>query len=642
MNSQIVPMRSLRPLVFFIAALASLLWTHSVGANPPAVTSNADNAGNLNTLRAAIAAAADGDTITFDASLNGNTITLVQGELVIDKNLTITGPADCSLAIIGGNVNNPLASRVFHVTQPQGNDLRTFQISGLQIQGSVTGANGAAGTGLAPNGAAGSPPTPVVGQLPPRGGGGGILCELTTKLIVTNCYFLNCHATGGSGGNAYSNSGLGNGGDGAGACGGAIYSLGDSYLTDCTFYGNTANGGNGGGGAQGGAGGSGASAAGGAVTIGYHNETNLKILNCTFFNNSVIGGNGGNGGNGYVSLTQALPSDGGAGGDAGQAIGGALEVWVAVEPPTGMDHSTVYQNYCTAGTAGTGGAGFHGGNNGANGQASDARGCGLYLDNKKPPVSNTIFAGNSCTASWQPVLGPDVFGPVDSTGFNLVGTTDANSSGWQTGSGGHDLLGMITTTFPINPVLGSFQINGTGDMPTLAPITGSPAIDAGTQGKMVTDQNGQARPIVFSGIVNGGDGSDIGAVELISDYTSWCQSFGPGFVDTAPGDDPDHDGMTNQQEYAFGTDPTSGASFSKITAGIDSTGSLTFTYARRDPALSGLVYKVFTSTDLQSWVEDAGATQVASAPNANHVETVTVTLSFVPSGGKLFVRMQAQ
>ena len=43
-------------------------------------------------LRQAIATAASGDTINFDASLNGQTITLTSGELGINKNLTITGP----------------------------------------------------------------------------------------------------------------------------------------------------------------------------------------------------------------------------------------------------------------------------------------------------------------------------------------------------------------------------------------------------------------------------------------------------------------------------------------------------------------------------------------------------------------------
>src|SRR6266567_7292294 len=43
--------------------------------------------GSAGTLRAQVAAAAAGDTIAFDPSLSGQTITLGQGEIVINKSL---------------------------------------------------------------------------------------------------------------------------------------------------------------------------------------------------------------------------------------------------------------------------------------------------------------------------------------------------------------------------------------------------------------------------------------------------------------------------------------------------------------------------------------------------------------------------
>ena len=42
-----------------------------------------------------------GDIVDFDSSLNGQTITLTTGELVIDKNLTISGPGANLLAVDG-------------------------------------------------------------------------------------------------------------------------------------------------------------------------------------------------------------------------------------------------------------------------------------------------------------------------------------------------------------------------------------------------------------------------------------------------------------------------------------------------------------------------------------------------------------
>jgi hypothetical protein len=73
-------------------------------------------------LRDQIAAAASGDTIAFDSSLNG-TINLTSGELGLTGNLTIQGPGAATVTVNGGN-----AQRVFHV-EPGAN----VTISGLTI-----------------------------------------------------------------------------------------------------------------------------------------------------------------------------------------------------------------------------------------------------------------------------------------------------------------------------------------------------------------------------------------------------------------------------------------------------------------------------------------------------------------------------
>jgi hypothetical protein len=57
------------------------------------------NDSGAGSLRQAISDSSSGDTINFDSSLNGQTITLTSGELLIDKNLTITGPGANQLAI---------------------------------------------------------------------------------------------------------------------------------------------------------------------------------------------------------------------------------------------------------------------------------------------------------------------------------------------------------------------------------------------------------------------------------------------------------------------------------------------------------------------------------------------------------------
>jgi predicted outer membrane repeat protein len=89
------------------------------------VTNNLDS--GPGSLRAEIAAAKSGDTIVFATSLDGQTITLTSGELLINKNLTITGPGAGNLTISGNN-----ASRVFEVAaaKPQ---LGKLSLSGLTI-----------------------------------------------------------------------------------------------------------------------------------------------------------------------------------------------------------------------------------------------------------------------------------------------------------------------------------------------------------------------------------------------------------------------------------------------------------------------------------------------------------------------------
>ena len=86
------------------------------------VTNTADN--GPGSLRAAIAGAANGDTI--DATGVSGAITLTSGELLITNNLSIIGPGRTNLAIDGNFPNT--TNRVFHVM-----NLLTVGISGLSI-----------------------------------------------------------------------------------------------------------------------------------------------------------------------------------------------------------------------------------------------------------------------------------------------------------------------------------------------------------------------------------------------------------------------------------------------------------------------------------------------------------------------------
>jgi hypothetical protein len=126
-------------------------------------------------------------------------------------------------------------------------------------------------------------------------------------------------------------------------------------------------------------------------------------------------------------------------------------------------------------------------------------------------------------------------------------------------------------------------------------------------------------------------------VATLTPYELWSGgSFANAFTDTAATSDPDGDGMSNQEEFAFGLDPTIGSSVNPITQQL--AGGV-FKYTRTKN--SGLTYKVYYSTNLSGWTLDPFATQSPAAAVAG-VETVTVTLAAAaPSNGRLFVRVEA-
>ena len=127
-------------------------------------------------------------------------------------------------------------------------------------------------------------------------------------------------------------------------------------------------------------------------------------------------------------------------------------------------------------------------------------------------------------------------------------------------------------------------------------------------------------------------------LDVGSDYEDWETANG---VTGGPDDDDDNDGLTNSDEYAFGLDPTGGASVNPIVVELDKTAG-TFSYTRRTQALTDLTYSVWYSTDLASWTEDTGA--VEGTPSViGEVETVPVTISnSLLSNTKLFIQVRAE
>ncbi len=455
--------------------------------------------GGAGTLRSQITAALNngpGNTVTFSSLLTVTSIGLGAGELVINKNLTIQGPGATNMLVF----NN--SGRVFHIT-----GATTATISGLTLTGTLQGAIGTHGTLGSPNGGSGESVD-----------GGAVLNEMNSLLILTQCVMSNCTAIGGNGGDAFTNQESfavqGDGGPGGAASGGALANFGDCFLSECTFVNDSSLAGVGGKGHDNGKGGDGGEADGGAVQDQYGNST-ISVINCTFNGNSAIAGTGGIGGDAFLGSPN--PTAGGAGGKGGDALGGALYVFNGCPDSLcdGVNHCTISGNLCGPGFGGLGGAGADAGPAGATGSVGRPEGCGLFFDNAMfLPIGNSIIAGNFSAAGFT-AFGPDVGGPfpapagITSNNHNLIGAIDG-SSGWL----GADLRGSIAAGL-LNPLLGPLQINH-GQTPTMAPLACSLAIDAGTAQGQVMDQTGQSRTVVVSAIVNGGDGTDIGAYELQS------------------------------------------------------------------------------------------------------------------------------
>lgn len=124
-------------------------------------------------------------------------------------------------------------------------------------------------------------------------------------------------------------------------------------------------------------------------------------------------------------------------------------------------------------------------------------------------------------------------------------------------------------------------------------------------------------------------------------FPTWIAgfTFAPG-ADLSKTGDPDADGLTNFEEFAFGLTPNSGSSLGAIVVPLDKTNG-TFSYTRRLPSLTGLSFSVWYSTDLAAWSEDTGAVEGTSTVSGES-ETVPVTLSgTLLTNSKLFIQVRA-
>jgi hypothetical protein len=434
-----LPRRSLTVLLFSTAILALA----SVSAKAATlIVANTNDAG-ADSLRATVAAAIADDTIKFniptsDPGYNSSTgvftITLTSGEIVIDRDLTIAGPAAANIAISGNH-----ASRIFNIAAG------TVEIFNLSlVNGQAKGADGS--------------PVGGDGEANGRPGVGGAVLNQGT-LTFERCTFAGNTALGGVGASRNVIAG-GSGGDGQG---GAIANQGTLSLVACTLAANSGIGGTSGIGgfeiqfsAPGGKGSGGGIYNASAAT--------LSLSNCTMTDNTARGAD--------VAYRPPFGSEGAAGQGGGVANLGTLAIancTLANNKAIGGDSIE------NPGVAFYAGASFGGGLYGATGSSSSMR--------------DTIFAPNTViggAAGGPPgvgvTTGPDVNGAVISQGHNLLGRSDGC-----TGFTSDDQQGGTTDPTRLDPKLGALGHYG-GPTETLPLLPGSPAIDGGSTAAFARDQ----------------------------------------------------------------------------------------------------------------------------------------------------------
>jgi Right handed beta helix region len=434
------------------------------------------------------ATAAVDDTITFAASLSGNTIAVASGQILITDDVYIY-------------------TNVPDVTVSAGTSSRIFEINGTSEPGIDVGIYGL---------------TLTQGY---SSSYGGAIYSRGADLTISNSTVSDSSTTGTVSGGAIDLR-LGSltiqdseiSGNSSGGSGGAIYAYGTTLdptmvqISDSTITGNSAsNGGDGGG------------------LSAYRSTT--AIENSTISGNSTSGDSGFGGGihSALGEITVEGSTISGNSTEDGHARGGGLASRVNT---TTIESSTVSGN-STAGLEADGGGVFATDGTLAirNSTIADnhvyeyANGGGVFATyvSPDPVLTNTIVADNSASGT-----GPDVFSPAPADTFQAAFTLveDTQNSVINTTVPGSNIFGIDPE---LQPLADNGTLNGTQ---THALSITSPVIDCGSSGAATTDQRGLPRPADLPGRTNstaaGANGADMGAFELqVGSATGVCLNNAP-------------------------------------------------------------------------------------------------------------------
>jgi CSLREA domain-containing protein len=416
-------------LLKLILVASGLLVAGHLFATTRTVTSLGD--GGAGTLRDAVQASDNGDTINFSVT---GTISLTSGQLLLTKNMTITGPGANLLEVTRGSPND---ARIFEL------DSNTVTISGLALT------NGFVGGGL-------------------YNSDGGAIILFGANLTISDCLISDNTAQ---------------------FQGGAIAVIaGNLTVSNCTFSGNGTSDPNDG--------------IGGAIF--YETSGALTITNSTFSGNSCATQGAAIFNYGTLTVSNSTFS----GNSAGTLGGGVYN-----------NDGTLTLTNCTlsGNSASTGGGIYSEGSN--DGTANVTVSSCTFSNNSASNGGGIYNTGTSGGNAFVTLKNTILFSTNSTPGANLVNVGDGTliiSDGYNLSSdSGGGFLTAAGDQINTDPKLGPLQ-NNNGPTQTMALLHGSPAWDKGKNFGVTTDALGLPRPFDVPTLANasGGDGSDIGAVEM--------------------------------------------------------------------------------------------------------------------------------
>jgi hypothetical protein len=422
------------------------------------------------------------DTITISST---GVIALTSGELEITDDVTITGPGADQLTVDAGG-----SSRVFNIHPATPTDTDAVVISGLTLTGGTAptssyynpyyhqtyyfqedgGAITAQGAYYygSPNGSLTMDDVTITGS---SGGFGGGVRSSRNDVQVTDATL--------------------SGNTAAGSGGGLRVSSGDLTVLRTTIQGNIA-----------GAGGGGLQASSSALDV-----------EKTVISGNTAGVGGGLSLYGLYGASAGTIDNSLISGNSALYVGGGALV-SSGSSPFQLDNDTIVGNDAgiDGGGAFTRGSVVLTGSTVAGNSAPSGRGGGVMAQSAGTELRDTIVANNTAAVAADNDVAAHTGGLYDGPAtldFSLVETAPAAGSS-STVTAGSNIIGQ-------DPQLGALADNG-GPTQTMKPAPTSPAVDKGKSFGLNDDQRGRNRPVDISTIANrtGGDGADIGAVELSS------------------------------------------------------------------------------------------------------------------------------